>query len=421
MTDTIAGAVARRSDIEARLDKHVGWFDTIMPSHMPARQLVALAVGEFRKVRDLREAAEANPASFMAAVAECARLGLVPGDTGFLIGFKDKNAPGGKAVSFMTHWRGEVELIHRTGEVETVVCQIVRKHDHFRWVPSEMRIPEHHIPEDDDSGQVGLSGAVQRGPITGVYCYVRFKDGGRSFPTVMHISEVRKHYDVAKTHKFWGEWPVKDKYPPETTAGAWTEDMVRKTAVHKHSDSVPKSPEYLMAKVAQGARIAETIPDEIAAAYQQVAETAAADQADPGAPDMNGGTPSARTIAGAVEERRDGGAAPRVQRNADVKAINDLFREHGLDGKQWETPRLLIIGAAASENPDQPVEVKSPAALTADQAARALAVIAGAIDDLTKGGRPVRAGLLSVASARGWAGEVPDEGGIGTDPGDPDG
>ena len=65
------------------------WFATIVPAHIDAAAFVALALAYLRRNASLAAAAQCNPQGLLAALAECARLGLVPGDTFHLVPFCD--------------------------------------------------------------------------------------------------------------------------------------------------------------------------------------------------------------------------------------------------------------------------------------------------------------------------------------------
>lgn len=225
----------QRKEVEERIGKAEAWFSKVAPAHIDADQYVHLAVGHIRKDSRLAEAAIQNPASLMVALVECARLGLVVGDTYHLTHFKNRET-GVPDIVGMVDYRGEIELIYRTGKVDAVICEVVRrspaaaKPDQFLWRPG-MLYPEHEIADD------GLADEKDRGPLAGVYAYARLVSGGYSPCIVMSPSQIAKHRKMAKTDKFWGpEWP---------NEGPWTPDMWRKTDLHKLYDNVPHSVEYM--------------------------------------------------------------------------------------------------------------------------------------------------------------------------------
>jgi recombination protein RecT len=372
-TGTVAGAVAVRSkygEVGRRTVAATDWYAVLAPSHANPAALVQLSLAQFDKIKDLRTAAVANPNAWLSAVAEVARLGLMPGDTAYYLPFKSKDEPSGWTITVVVHWTGDVELIHRTGMVETVVVAVVREHDQFAWDPSVMRIPEHHIAANAE-GQVGLADRDDRGKLTGVYCYVVFKGGGTSFPTVMTPREVgRARASSRAGDAFWG--------PPYPGEGPTTEDMWKKTAVHKHAASVPSSPEYLAQTQMHVARALQSDkrPDgvELGGADQPLPVEAAAEP--PMALDGgNGDRPAPGTIAGRVDQRRDDRPLNKGQA---LTELANRFKTLGLapaDG--WGRVTAGLLRFLAVESGAAPLGIDRPSDLTAEQARRALAEIDG--------------------------------------------
>lgn len=393
--ESVGAAVAQRAErpeVEKRVTSHADWFGTISPSHMPAQQLVQLAIAQYRKDATLKEAADKNPGSFMVAVAECARLGLVPGDTFHLVGFRDKNAPNGMAVVGMTDYTGEIELAYRSGEVESIHYEVVRAKDFFRWNPTTMRIPVHEIPANEH-GQEGLGGQDDRGPLTGVYAYARLRDGAISQCIVLDRWEIAKHRDVAKTEKFWG--------PPWPKEGPWTPAMWIKTAIHALEKAIPTSPEYMTSKLRAEAAAAETMPAEIEQAYARQDADAGVEPPALGSGNGSNGDsggagprPHPRTIRGRVESSQARpGPQPRQQA---MGQLRDLLAEAGLGGDEHRETRRVLIGVLA--NPDgEPLDLKSPADMNTGQATTAVATLRKALDMAAEQGADPKTALENIA------------------------
>jgi recombination protein RecT len=232
---SVRGQVAKATQAEVSLDgvrQRVrdarNWFNTVVPSHVDAEQFVALGLGQLNKDPQLAEAAVANPGSFMLALSECARLGLIPGETYHLVVFRD-NQKHTLVVTGIVDYKGEIDMIYRAGGVNAIFCSVVRAKDHFSWRPG-MDAPVHYTGTNEH-GQEGLANDEDRGPLTGAYAYARLTDGSLSAPIVMPLSEIKKHEDAARSKKFW--------------QGIWRDDMFLKTVLHKLFDRVPHSPEYL--------------------------------------------------------------------------------------------------------------------------------------------------------------------------------
>src|SRR5258708_5643399 len=97
---TVSQAIQKRDEGPAELVRQSRpWFATIVPSHIDAQAFVAMTIGYLRRQPKLAAAAGRNPASFIAALSECAPLGLAPGDTFHLVPFADHpRAPAGRAT-----------------------------------------------------------------------------------------------------------------------------------------------------------------------------------------------------------------------------------------------------------------------------------------------------------------------------------
>lgn len=360
---TVAGAVAKRADertVTERTKGAQGWYGTIAPAHANPAALVQLSLAQFGKVRDLKTAATANPNAWLSVVAEAARLGLMPGDTIFYLPFKDKHEPSGWTITAVVHWTGEVDLMYRTGIVETVVCEVVREKDDFAWDPSTMLIPEHHVAAND-SGQQGLADQEDRGKLTGVYCYVRFKGGGTSYPTVMTAREVLRHRAISRAgDAFWGP-----AYPAE---GPWTVDMWKKTGIHKHAGNVPVSAEYRQTVAAATARALETAPPGIEVGVSDV-PLPVAEPEDPPMIEGNG-APASGTIGAKVEASR---ADKPLGKGEALNEIGVTWRTLGLSAPDgWGRVTTGLLGMLAVDEGADPIEVARPSDLSVAQARQAL-------------------------------------------------
>jgi recombination protein RecT len=218
---TVGNAVATRETTPASMiEEYRGDFAQVLPSHVKADQWVRVAVGLTRRNdkagKALREAAATNPGSFMAALLDCARLGLEPGDTYHLVPF-------GGEVTGIVDYTGEIELIYRAGAVSSVKAEIVYSKDRFEYRP-DMDRPVHEIDWFAADG---------RGDMIGVYAYAVMADGATSKVVVMSKAAVEKVKAVSKTaHRSDSPWKQ------------WPDRMWLKTAVHQLKKWVPTSAEY---------------------------------------------------------------------------------------------------------------------------------------------------------------------------------
>jgi recombination protein RecT len=373
---------AQIAAIEQRVKNARKWWGTVAPRHIDPDQFVHLCLGMIRQGSDrLMQAVIQSPESFMVAVAECARLGLVPGDTYYFVPFRN-NKQGVYEVTGIVAWQGEVDLIYRAGGVTSVHVQEVRANDTFIWRRGTMDLPHHVIHGPDGSAQEGLGDDEERGPLTGVYAYARMLGGGYSEPVIMSRGTVKKHYDAAKTHDFWGEWNDCPEKP-------WTVDMWRKTAVHKLYDLVPHSAEFQQDRLRM---MAATERDRLAP--PAIERPSAADDAFDGTRRV--------VLPGDGQEAADGGPGAGNGSSGDddrkraLAKIHAIFREHHLGAKdQEDTRRAIITGLLTPEAAEFPLDYIQLSKLTPQVTIATAAALESWIEG--KPGQDVTAGLVAYA------------------------
>jgi recombination protein RecT len=270
MPNTVRGEVARRRQagneidpakqfegIREELIAQTNWFKSVAPSHVDARQFIALCFNQVKESDwQLQRALVEAPRTFFAAATECAMYGLVPGKTYHFVAFnntvKGRNGEPDKKqyqVTGIVDYKGELDMIYRSGAVRAVHWSAVRQNDTFKWRPG-MEVPYHVIHAPDYApDQEGLGDDKERGFLTGVYAYATMVDGGFSKPVVLGKSKVMQYRARAKTDKFWG--------PPWPEEGPDTESMWVKTALHRLYRAVPHSAEYAVNLMRAQAALAE--------------------------------------------------------------------------------------------------------------------------------------------------------------------
>lgn len=216
MTETVGTAVARQDNGPgALITRYSNDFATVLPSHVKPETWVRIAQGVLRRDPKLANVATRNPGSFMAALLDCARLGLEPGTEQYYL------VPYGNEVQGIVGYQGEIELIYRAGAVSSIKAEIVYSADRFTYRP-DMERPDH---QPDWFGD--------RGEMVGVYAYAVMRDGATSRVVLMGKSEIEKHRAMAKGWENAGSpWQK------------WTGSMWLKTAVHELAKWVPTSAEY---------------------------------------------------------------------------------------------------------------------------------------------------------------------------------
>ena len=231
---TVTAAVAQRDAGPADLVRQSRpWFATIVPSHIDAQAFVAMTIGYLRRQPKLAAAAGRNPASFMAALSECARLGLVPGDTFHLVPFEDRRNDTVE-ITGITDYTGEIELMYRAGAVASVKAEIVCRRDRFVFT-TDMDRPEHAPDWFSD-----------RGELIGAYAYAVMKDGATSKVIVYSKAEIDKVRAVSKAGDK-GPW------------ADWYDRMALKTVLHRLAHFVPTSAEYRREQLRAAAEVAQSV------------------------------------------------------------------------------------------------------------------------------------------------------------------
>lgn len=209
-------AVARRDEGPGGLiTKYRDDFAMVLPAHVKPDHWVRLSQGLLRRDEKLRQVATRNPGSFLAALLDCARLGLEPGDTYHLVPF-------GNEIQGIPDWTGLVELIYRAGAVSSVKAECVYANDTFRYVPGEMDRPVH---EPDWFGD--------RGEFLGAYAYAVMNDGGTSQVVLYSRAQIEEVRSVSRSSRL-----------PSSPWTKWYDRMALKTVVRRLSKLVPSSAEY---------------------------------------------------------------------------------------------------------------------------------------------------------------------------------
>lgn len=194
-----------------------------LPKHLSPDRMMRIALTCYRTTPAL---AECSPTSVMAAVVQCAQLGLEPGLLGqaYLLPFKkNTKGPDGKWSStmecqFIPGYRGLISLARRSGEVTSINAEIVYDNDEFDLTLGVDPGITHRPLLKGDRGSPRL-----------VYGVAKFKDGGHHLEW-MTIEEVERIRSRSK---------AKDNGPWVTDY----EQMVKKTVIRRMSKYLPMSVE----------------------------------------------------------------------------------------------------------------------------------------------------------------------------------
>lgn len=179
----------KAAEIKTKIHQMEQQFQLAMPRGVEAAQLI----------RDAMTVISANPQiglcdqrSVLGGLMTCAQLGLRPGVLGqaWLIPFKGK-------AQLIIGYQGLLSLANRSGDIASISARMVHEKDIFEM--------EYGL----DERLVHKPGPGQRGPVTGYYCVVRTKSGGRYWEYIS-VADAEEHRDkfamARKDGKVVGPW-----------------------------------------------------------------------------------------------------------------------------------------------------------------------------------------------------------------------
>jgi recombination protein RecT len=206
-------------------------FASVLPSHIKPDTWVRIAQGALKKGKrandgrfELEVAAANNPAAFLSALLDAARQGLEPGTEQFYL--TPRKVKGQLEILGITGYQGHIELIYRAGAVSSVVAEVVREKDEYRYERGVDLKPTHRYP--------AFAGESTRGPLIGVYAYAVMKDGA-----ISRVVELGQD-DIDRIKK--SATGANSEYSPWQTNEA---AMWLKSSIRQLQKWVPTSPEYL--------------------------------------------------------------------------------------------------------------------------------------------------------------------------------
>jgi recombination protein RecT len=243
MPETVAGAVAQRDNTPGALIKtYSSSFASVLPTHVKPETWVRLAQGALKKGKrlpngmfELEQAAANNPGVFLAALLDAARLGLEPGTEAYYL--TPRKVKGQLEILGIVGYQGYVELMYRAGAVSSVVVDVVRANDEYRYRRGIDDVPVHTYAP--------FAREAVRGQIIGVYAYARMKDGAISQVVELNQDDIDRIKAVNPA--------AGSEYSPWVK---WEASMWMKSATRQLRKWVPTSAEFRMeqAKATAAAR-----------------------------------------------------------------------------------------------------------------------------------------------------------------------
>lgn len=237
--------------IKKELADNFAAIKSLVPKHMTPERLARITLTAISRTPKL---AECTPASIVGAVMNCATLGLEPNLIGhaYLVPFWNNKA-GVMECQFQIGYKGQIDLIRRTGDVSKIYAETVYENDLFVYIKGEdkrlvhvpfdmLHLLENFLPDKNgDFMDLMISKAVadiknrnpkDQGKAVRYYSAYRLKDGTFDF-TTMNAEQCLLH-----ANKF-----SKSKYQGSLT-GPWADhfdSMCKKTCIKEMSKYMPIS------------------------------------------------------------------------------------------------------------------------------------------------------------------------------------
>ena len=196
--------------IRSELEKRKTQLAELLPRHMTPERLLIVALNCISKVPDLQKC---TASSLLNSVRVAAELGLEPGGALgglYLVPFGDTCTP-------IIGYKGLIELMRRSGELEQIEAHVVHEGDVFE-IEYGLTPKLKHVPKLEEGGRPTLA-----------YVIARLKDGGLhvEMMTVAAIEKIKARSRAAKS----GPW-VTDY-----------EEMMKKTVVRRAAKYLPLASE----------------------------------------------------------------------------------------------------------------------------------------------------------------------------------
>lgn len=220
---------AAQKPLEVVIAEKASSFAEVATKYLSAERLVKLAQVMPTKMPDLRRV---PPLEVVAALIDCARLGLEPNVEGgrWLLPFKRNTDSGTRwEIVAVTDYRGLIDVARRSGEVLSIHADVRRENDPWEfWIGSDGPTLVHLRHQRAPDGE--------RGEVLGAYAIVRLRNG-----------EVQAEYvpldkiNDAKARSRGAD----SKFSP------WQRDfeaMAKKTAIRRLYNLLPKTPEIQTAR-----------------------------------------------------------------------------------------------------------------------------------------------------------------------------
>lgn len=179
-----------QTEIQTLLNKMKDEFRKVLPETIKPDRLIRIALTEMRMNPRLFDASKE---SLLGALMVSAQLGLEPGTLGYcyLVPYQNKKT-GQLEIQFQLGYKGILELVRRSGQVENIEARVVYEKDKFDF--------EYGLTPK----LVHKPALKERGKPVAVYAIARFKSGATAFD-IMSVDEIESIRKRSKSPDY-GPW-----------------------------------------------------------------------------------------------------------------------------------------------------------------------------------------------------------------------
>jgi len=179
-----------QTEIQTLLNKMKDEFRKVLPETIKPDRLIRIALTEMRMNPRLFDASKE---SLLGALMVSAQLGLEPGALGYcyLVPYQNKKT-GQLEIQFQLGYKGILELVRRSGQVENIEARVVYEKDKFDF--------EYGLTPK----LVHKPALKERGKPVAVYAIARFKSGATAFD-IMSVDEIEAIKKRSKSPEY-GPW-----------------------------------------------------------------------------------------------------------------------------------------------------------------------------------------------------------------------
>lgn len=252
---TVASAVAKTEQASTPsklIEVYRGDFAQVLPTHINPDTWVRVTQGALRRGQRvvapnskdpmhafhgqflLQVAAMSNTSAFLVALLDAARQGLEPGTEQYYL--TPRRIKGRWEILGITGYQGYIELMYRSGAVRSVVAELVRANDTYRYVRGRDHMPVHEFNP--------FASTETRGEVVGVYAYALLTNNAVSRVIEYNLDDIARIRARSPS-------AASEKSPWHTDWDA----MALKCPVRALRKWVPTSPEWRSHLMEQAAKV----------------------------------------------------------------------------------------------------------------------------------------------------------------------